>query len=350
MRISTTERQTLKRCRRKWDLQSYNRQALTPIVNSAALDFGTIWHATLAQWTSAPQDDPLLLYSDIVAAHLTKIKENYIARIGCMPSREELMPVLEAISVGESMLTRYQQKWGSPLPPGFTLIENELTLIQDIPNTQHCECDIRARCSWGCEACHFIGTYSTQDWCSCIARQLNCECVKCHQLECTFDGVMADANGDLFIIERKTFSRTPNLDELNANDQFLAYMWALSKRLPNKVSGLAYDGALKNIKKPVDEAFLRRILLRSQDELQSFETSLQYEVQDAAILNALPYNHPHLYPTVPPVMGCMRWECSHIDVCHAMNKQNHTQVAELLKMFVKSTYKKHLDDNVEAVV
>lgn len=340
MRISTTERQTLKRCRRKWDLQSYNRQSLTPIVNSAALDFGTIWHATLAQWTSAPQDDPLLLYSDIVAAHLTKIKENYIARIGCMPSKEELMPVLEAISIGESMLTRYQQKWGSPLPPGFTLIENELTLIQDIPNTQHCECKTCITTSF-----NFCSHKQGPDYdCRACGKQV------CHQLECTFDGVMADANGDLFIIERKTFSRTPNLEELNANDQFLAYMWALSKRLPNKVSGLAYDGALKNIKKPVDEAFLRRILLRSQQELESFEQSLQYEVMDAAILAALPYNHPHLYPTVPPVMGCMRWECSHIDVCHAMNKQNHTQVAELLKMFVKSTYKKHLDDNVEAAV
>lgn len=333
MRISTTERQTLKRCRRKWDLQSYNRQALTPIVNSAALDFGTIWHATLAQWTQEPTQDPLLIYIDIVGKHLTKIKENYIERIGCMPSKEELMPVLEAISVGESMLTRYQQKWGSPLPPGFTLIENELTLIQDIPNTEHCTASF-------CKGCGICNSSLAMPDCP------RCP-IKCHQLECTFDGVMADANGDLFIIERKTFSRTPNLEELNANDQFLAYMWALSKRLPGRVAGLAYDGALKNIKKPIDEAFLRRILLRSQDELESFEQHLAYEVQDAAILNALPYNHPHLYPTVPPVMGCMRWECSHIDVCHAMNKQNHTQVAELLKMFVKSTYKKHLDDGAE---
>lgn len=344
MRISTTERQTKERCLRKWDLESWNRQALVPIVNSVALDFGTIWHATQAQWTRNLDVNPLDIYAEVSSAHLIAQVTRYQERIGCNPSKDELRPIIDAINTGKEMLLRYQQHWHTPLPPGFTLIENELTLIQDIPGTEHCTCEpVQIQCEHDCGEC--IGQpydncyqYTEQDigW--------KCPCIGFHQLECTFDGVMADANGDLFIIERKTYSRTPNLEELNNNDQFLAYMWALSKKLPNVV-GVAYDGALKNTRKPLDESFLRRILLRSEDELLSFEEQLTYQALDMARLNEYPYNHPALYPVVPPVMGCQRWECSKIDLCHAMSKRQHGHVAELLHMFVRSDYKRHLDED-----
>lgn len=324
MRISVTERQLFKRCRRKWDLSSYNRQSLTPIVNSPALDLGTLVHLVLAQWSQDPSQDPSTLYAKGAADTMLRIVTQYRQNIGCDPSPLELKPTTDAILLGADMIRNYHLRWHTPIPAGFTLIENELTLIQDIPNAHYCanidECL--------CDECDHTGHPCTGYGCSFGAS---------HQLEATFDGVMADANGMLYIIERKTFSRTPNLDELQKNDQFLAYIWALSKQMPNVV-GIAYDGLLK--KTPtntikLEDLFLRRNLLRSTTELMEFETFLAQEANEMANPNL------SLYKTVPPVTGCMRWECSFMDVCAAISTGQPTD--NLLRMFTKSTHKKHLD-------
>lgn len=326
MRVSVTERQTYKRCRRKWEYSSYNRQSLSPIINAPALDLGTIIHAVLAAWTDEPTDDPILLYNSIATTHLQQVIASYTQRIGCAPSEVELTPLLEAISLGQHMIANYQKKWRSPLPAGYTLIQNELSLIQPVPGTEHCT-------QWhdGCR-CAQCGPALTDTCCT------HC-CLGFHELECTFDGVMADANGDLYIIERKTFSRTPNVDELNQNDQFLAYQWALNQQMPGKVVGVAYDGLLKKaapsgVHKDLDSLFLRRLLLRPQAELDEFGTLLALELLEMAN-PSLP-----IYKTVP-FMGCQKWECSYMQVCQATSKGE--PVDDLLKMFVKTDRKKHLD-------
>lgn len=323
MRFSVTERQLYKRCRRKWDYASYNRQSLAPVINAPALDLGTLIHATLAEWTSNQDLDPLDYYSTLSQKYFNDMIQLYIQRVGCAPDATELQPTQDAIVLGLGMISNYKDKWHTALPPGFTLIENELTLITDVPGTEHTECNdlsccphpLQRACPWtrhGC--CKFM----------------------CHQLECTFDGVMQDANGDLYIIERKTFSRTPSKEELNNNDQFLAYMWALTQQMPNVV-GVAYDGLLKRIKpvagKTYDDLFLRRILLRNRHELAEFEQELALELNEMAA-------NPKIYKTVP-FMGCQRWECSFIDVCQSTSRGEPTE--HLLKMFTRSDRKAHLD-------
>lgn len=334
MRISVTERQTKKRCLRKWDITSYNRQSLAPAINAPALDFGTIIHKTLELWTAEPNDDPNKIYANVSAQFLSQMIRRYVELVGCKPGPDELKPTIDLINLGSVMIARYKQRWNTPLPPGFTLVENELTLVQDIPDTEHYICNNNM-----CEYCECV-----------VCVPFNCDCVHCiekisHQLECTFDGVMADENGDLFIIERKTFSRTPSLEELNRNDQFLAYMWALNKQMPNVV-GVAYDGLLKNVKKHLEECFLRRILLRQQSEMDSFEAHLKYEAEEMYRLSLLPSDHPALYPTIPPVTGCQRWECSYIDMCSAMERKDMGEVARLKSMLVKTDRKAFLNDPV----
>lgn len=344
MRISVTERQLFKRCRRKWDFSSYNRQALTPVVNAPALNLGTLVHSVLADWTADPELDPTATYSTQAQAMMSSIIEQYKERIGCAPSEAELQPNMDAMMLGLGMISNYKDKWHTPLPPGFTLIENELTLVQDVPGAEHYECTQRGRdlvctCTHCCNnATNEPTRYNPEPWdptyCGCNW------CIEqvCHQIECTFDGVMADEQGDLYIIERKTFGRTPTLEELNNNDQFLAYQWALTQQVGNVV-GVAYDGLLKKLKPPAgktkDDLFLRRILLRNKHELAEFGTLLALELNEMCNPNV------PVYKSVPPVQGCQRWECSFMDVCHAMSRGEPTD--SMLKMFVRSDRKKHLD-------
>lgn len=344
MRVSTTERQTYKRCRRKWDYTSYNRQSLSPVVNAPALDLGTVIHKVLADWTADPSLDPVAHYKNCVQEYFQSLIDAYKQRIGCAPSVEELKPTMEAMGLGQDMIANYKERWGSALPPGFSLVANELTLIQPVPGTEHCGC-----LSSGPHSCDCIGCIlyeGARDVCGTdvsAGNYTDCSCLVCHELECTFDGVMADANGLLYIIERKTFSRTPSLEELNNNDQFLAYQWALSKHMPGKVVGVAYDGLLKKPKpsgvhKSLEDLFLRRILLRNEHELTEFEQLLALELNEMA-------NNPPIYKTVPPVMGCQRWECSFLDLCHAQSKGEPTR--DLLRMFVRSERKSHLEEAVD---
>lgn len=326
MRVSVTERQTYKRCRRKWDLSSYNRQSLAPVVNAPALDLGTLVHATLADWTANNDINPVEHYKQLAQAHFQAVIDLYTQRVGCAPSEAELQPTQDAIMLGLSMISNYKDRWHTALPPGFTLIENELSLVQTVPGTEHCSGD--------CLNCFFCIEGQ-----NCLDNKNTCciDCVSLHSLECTFDGVMADENGDLFIIERKTFGRTPNLEELNNNDQFLAYQWALTRQMPNVV-GVAYDGLLKRIKpaagKTYNDLFLRKILLRNKHELEEFGQLLALELNEMAN-PAVP-----IYKTVP-FMGCQRWECAYLDICQATSKGE--PVGHLLQMFTKSERKKHLD-------
>lgn len=331
MRISTTERQTYKRCRRKWDYSSYNRQSLAPVVNAPALDLGTLIHTTLADWTRDPNLDPVAHYTLVVQEYFQKLITLYTERVGCAPSQAELQPHLEAIALGQDMITNYQTKWHIPIPPGFTLIENELSLVQPVPDTEYCT-------QWddGCR-CTQCGPALTDTCCTYC-------CLELHELECTFDGLMRDESNNYYIIERKTFSRTPSVEELNNNDQFLAYMWAANQVWPGKVVGVAYDGLLKKSKpsgvhKGLDDLFLRKILLRGEHELAEFGELLALELNEMANPNV------PIYKTVP-FMGCQRWECSYIDVCQAQSRGETSNYNNLLKMFVRSERKAHLDVEV----
>lgn len=342
MRVSVTERQVYKRCRRRWDYSSYNRMSLAPVVNAPALDLGTLIHKVLADWTAEPTMDPVARYTTVVQEYFQGLIALYTEKIGCAPSKEELGPHLQAIALGQDMIKNYSVKWHTPLPPGFTLIENELALVQPAPGTEHCKCmdiNLRAEPDSGTWGCHNLEI----DCANCVPCQCagSCPCISLHELECTFDGLMADENGDYYIIERKTFSRTPSTEELNSNDQFLAYQWAANQVWPGKVVGVAYDGLLKKpapsgVHKDLDSLFLRKILLRPQAELDEFGQMLALELNEMAN-PAVP-----IYKTVP-WMGCQRWECSFIDLCHATSRGETTEANRLLKMFVRSERKKHLD-------
>lgn len=298
--ISVTERQLFKRCRRRWDYSSFSRQSLQPVINSPALDLGSIVHATLAEWTAHPELDPEEVYSQLSVNHLKHLIHSYTERIGCKPSKSELEPQMEAITLGSSMIANYKSQWRTPLPPGFTLIQNEQTVTIPILGTEHCECSPLTACNCG--------------WPQ-------------HYLEGTFDGVMADEHGQLFIIERKTYARRPSVEELDRKDQFLAYQYLLQQALPSSyVVGVSYDGLQKRVKpvagKQLSDLFLRRLLLRNKHELEEFQELLTYEALDMCDPNV------RIYKNEPVLGGC--WDCSFRPLCDSQSRGEHiTSVAQM---------------------
>ena len=332
--ISVTERQLFKRCRRRWDYSSFSRQSLSPVVNAPALDLGTLIHSTLAEWTADPSLSPLEIYEQHMTTLLKYTIDSYTQRIGCKPSQTELAPLLEAFNLGFSMIKNYHEYWHTPLPPGYTLIQNEQTVTTNIPGT----------CIYANEAadvclCDLCECYSPDD---CIDDYV-CQCC-CHQLEATFDGVMADEHGQLFIIERKTYSRRPSIEELDRKDQFIAYMWALQRTFPNQfVVGVSYDGLWKRDKPPagkqLSDLFLRRNLLRNQHELQEFEQELSLEALDMCDPNVRIYKHE------PVLGGC--WDCNFRPLCDAQSRNvNYNDVRKMYQVINRKEWRSTRDEEM----
>lgn len=328
MIISVTERQTYKRCPRKWDYSSFNRQGLQSVINAAALELGTLIHATIAQWTSDPTQDPIQIYAALASKQLEQLITRYQQAVGCNPSNDELLPILDAMALGQHMIENYKQQWRTPLPPGYDLVENEQTVLVNIPGTKHCGCVVH--CIHECTHCIVddLQWHNKPQLCECHT-VISCKCIQHHILEATFDGVMADAHGSLFIIERKTYSRTPSIDELDENDQFLAYIWALQTSMQsNNIHGVAYDGLWKRAKptqaKPkLSDLFLRRTLMRNQHEVEEFGKLLALEAMQMARPDV------PIYKNVPPLGGC--WDDSSFrPLCKAQSRdENYAAIAKL---------------------
>lgn len=290
MIISVTEIETFLRCRRRWDYQSLNRQMLSPIINAPALVVGSLVHLALAWWRENPDGDPVEQYAASAALELLNIIEAYTDNVGVSPTREELEPVDNAITLGKVIVANYVKVWGTPLSEGYTLVNNEQTLLVPIAGTEH-------------------------------------------QLEATLDALLVDPKDRYFVLECKTYGRTPSEAELNDKFQFLAYMWAV-QQTGIKPRAMLYDGLLKvdHIRRghTLADNFLRKLLVRSQAEIDEFG------IQLAQIANEMANPSVALYKTVPVLGGCN--DCSgFIKLCRAQSRGE--SLAHVLSNYVSRDYK-----------
>lgn len=266
MNISVTERGTFKRCRRMWDYNSFNRQGLQRIISKGALATGRLVHQALAGWLLHPEQHLVDIYLGYAHEELELVKKNYLEQVGAPIDDVELGNVYDAIMVGHSVMTNYEEYYGQAVPKGYKLVSPEQQLTIQIPGTEH-------------------------------------------YLEGKLDAIIQHANGMMFVLEHKTFSMPPKESDLQMNDQFLAYTWLL-KQYVGQVGGLLYDGmSKKGSKKGLDSAFVRYVLLRPPEELEEFEQNLRMEVEDMA--------NPKIYPN-RQWNGC--WDCDYNNICTAQSR------------------------------
>lgn len=283
--VSVTERQNFKRCRRMWDYGSFNRRSLTRIVSKKSLSLGTLIHQTLEGWLLDSTADPNNLFIKYSVAELNKIKDKYKNQVGSDISDQELEPFLDGVDLGRSMIANYKQFWGSPLPKGFTLVAPE--------------------------------------------QKVNVEIAQGLVIEGKFDGIIANRNGDLYILEHKTYGQRPRIDNLNVNDQFLAYIWIAQRLGIGNVRGIAYDGMWKRAIPPrgstMQDLFMRTELRRTNAELKEFEKYLFEEIYHMQTVSEIADTNPSVLYTNHRWEGC--FDCQFVPLCNA---QSHDEDMEFV--------------------
>ena len=135
-----------------------------------------------------------------------------------------------------------------------------------------------------------------------------------HELAGTFDGLMRDQKGRMWILEHKTYKSRPNYEAMETNDQFLAYIWILTQLGVGTVAGVAYDGMWKRAEPPkgktFEDLFLRMSITRPQYEIESFGRLLALEINEMG-------SNPAIYLN-------RRWEgcfdCDFNKICYATQR------------------------------
>jgi len=210
MLISITEISDYLRCRRMWDLGSPNRQALsrkgTP---SPSLHLGTGVHHGLA--AHAFGQDPLIAIEEWYEKELKRIGQEYAEAVGAPMSPSEVGKLLEAKALAKGMTKHYFEHYGpNPVAP-LRIIATEMSF--KIPTG-----------------------LKTKD-----GREIF--------LVGTIDGLAVDADGNIYVIDHKTYSIKPDLKWMQTDHQFAGYSWAMQVILKQKVTGFLYDGINKKLPK-----------------------------------------------------------------------------------------------------
>lgn len=297
------------RCRQAWDWGSFNRSAYQRVVNKPALQIGHLWHATQAEWSLHPDEDPNYIALTMANQEIDRVQTQYFQMVGAPISPSELEPVYDGIGLITSMVRNYHQRWGTPLPDGFAMVSPEQTCVIPIPNTEHeCSEPKTAFTTIGGQSVHCY--YESLETC----QLCNGSGVEQHYLSGTLDGLIQSQDGRIYVLERKTYGQRPKIEVLNMQDQFLAYLWILRALNIGEVGGLAYDGAWKRAQPPrgstLEDLFLRTLLTRNRNELDRFTGQLTAIALDMA-------NDPSIYIN-RRWDGC--WDCDFVEPCIAQER------------------------------
>lgn len=325
MIVSVTEVQSFKRCRRQWDYGSLNRQGITPILQPKPyLDLGTMIHKTLAYWTEKPVNNdgsPINLrhvFLAIAYQHRQTAVEKYVKATGHTPTDEEMQPLDDAIVLGACMAENYQAHYGVPLPPHLTFCSPEQEILVPIPGTDH-----------DCTECNGTGGIESgvQPYFPRLPAYTKCETcngtgVVPHYLKARLDALAQDTQGSIYVVERKTYDKRPDLYLLEVSDQFIGYVWTAQQLNLGPVIGIAYDGLWKRATPPqrpkkltLEDLFVRTIIPPAQDEVDEYGTELARTVVDMA-------NNPYIYKN-RQWQGC--WDCSFEQLCRTQSQKGDVE-------------------------
>jgi CRISPR/Cas system-associated exonuclease Cas4 (RecB family) len=292
LQFSISEIRTYQRCRRKRQYYSSNVNNLEPIITKPHFIVGTLIHEVFSQWIKTPNLDPNTLYTVYSHDAVKKYAEEYEQHLNMRPSTSELEPVLEAVDMGKCMIENYQSYYKTPIPTEYSVYDTEQEVTINIPNTDH-------------------------------------------QFLMKIDGLLSN-NGNLYVLEHKTYSQKPNAIALVMDAQFTAYVWGCNQLGIGRVSGLYYNGLWKRSAPPrgriFDELFYRQVLRRSRLQLSEFESELVELVNEMAtttsIVKTVPWN------------GCI--DCDYSKLCQAHT--NHEDVDYIKSTFYRQKSTREVDD------
>lgn len=289
MIVSPSEIGAYKRCKRRWRYYSSNMNNLEPFTTRPAFVLGTIIHKALGQWLADNSVSIVDIAYSEYGLYIKQLEAEYQQRLGMNPSTSELEPLLNDRDLAVSMMDNYRTFHKIPVPEQYAVLAQEQEVQLDIPGTPH-------------------------------------------QLICRLDGLLLDANNNIYILEHKTYDQKPNALALVMDEQFTAYIWAAKQLGIQGNVSLLYDGMWKRPGPPrgrvFEELFNRQIIHRSKTQLMEFEDELERILCDMI-------DGPE-YKTVP-WNGCV--DCSYVKLCQAETNLEDVE-------YVKETFyrQKHTRD------
>jgi hypothetical protein len=332
-KLSTTERQEFKECRRRWDLASLSRQGLEPKRPAIALWFGTGIHYALEHFYNGSTNDPGQVFADWAVKEILRISESQ----GGLWD-EQVKELEQMRDLGIHMLRNYVD-WAKVADyhdsTGFaevlyTEVEFQMPILDEHGRPMR-----------------FVDA-GGQVW-------------EVH-LVGRFDMVVRDFLGRHWLLDHKTSKDKLDPEILILDDQMTVYLWAaqhvfdiefegalynvLRKKLPTVPKVLAsgkslskdksidttaevyaqavmdngfdlhdYDDILERLNNKPNTFFQRERIRRNQHELAMAGYMLQMEGID--MLNA-----PFIYTN--PTWDC-KWKCDFRDLCKAMNRNDDVE-------------------------
>jgi hypothetical protein len=327
--FTVTERGVFRRCRRQAVLTSKNGQHLGRLFPPLNLSVGTIVHRAHQLWLENPHKTMYACAMDASIEASKGVRERYLKQVGAYPSDDEMGVTHESIDLALTMCENYELKYGTPLPPDYTLIKAEQKIRVLVPGTKHT-----------CSKCMGSGVVFIEAGVSGYVQCIHCtNGVATHQLEGKVDGLIQHSSGRIDVLEHKTYGNRPKQEDLQSNDQFIAYLWLVGQLgfNPHLDSCVAYDGMWRRKAVPrgrtFDDLFARYTLTRSPAELEEFERFLPLELNDMAAQ----YAQPDDAYINRQWQGC--WDCTFADdiktgrigLCTAMSRGETDHVALILQ-------------------
>lgn len=352
-RLSTTERQEFKECRRRWDFSSLSRQSIEPNRPAIALWFGTGIHHALEMYYNAHIDgtdvgfDITVPWKEWYDSELKRLEESQTVLWD-----EQKQELEEMFKLGYSMLQNYDE-WSvvadTKPETGFKkVLYTEREFAVPIPG----EDDKPYRFTDG----------NGQEW----------ECWLVGRL----DMVVEDFEGRIWVLDHKTSKDRLDEEILVLDDQMTMYLWAAQQILQKPIEGCYYNVLRKKLPvvpeglksgkglskaKSIDttyDVYLQAILDNGfdpadyediLDHLANKKTGFfervkvrrnQHEIAMAGrmlLLEAIDMlNDPFIYPN--PTRDC-KWKCDYKDLCLALNRNDD------IDYLLKALYRKRVPED-----
>jgi hypothetical protein len=217
--ISPSDMSTFLSCRYKWDLSSPNRQSLRHRSSPRFyLTAGTALHAALeamanGYWTLT---DPVSVAKEVIDKEREAKIAAYTHEYGFKPWAQELEKFETDAEFTLALVDQYFQQY----PAGHELDDQGLAYIAtEVPF----KIDITEHLDKPGRTVYFVGT---------------------------IDGVAVDNDDRLFIVENKSYTQQPEVDDLQFHFQSTGYAVAIEMLTGQAITGGLYNGVAKKLIKP----------------------------------------------------------------------------------------------------
>lgn len=380
LKVSNSDIATFKRCRRKWNLGSFNRRNLIARKPSTALWIGTGGHYALEHWKHYGGEHGII---DAFEQWVDKEYYRFQDILGGTVTEQVWKELQVAVNIGREVLVHYS-KYAQKNDP-FRMVAREYEFSVPIPNVR-----ISLHDSTGRLAQWVVNTWGEKYWenedfkKTYVDRGLHWHADdalddRTYSIPALFvgrlDGIvqMVEDPSIYFVIDHKFLRRTLSEETLLIDEQTSKYIWAARVAHSNgwwnvidnaaKIRGVYYniiikkppkipellksgktstakitttkDVFLKTLKErkqdPADykealaklenaeeKFFVRHRILRSQHEIDLVGDRLYYEYADMQRVHELnpDIRNPAIYPS--PTKDCA-WECQFRQACYAAN-------------------------------